>query len=251
MATLENKTAVVTGGNSGIGYATVEELKALGATVLFTGRRQILVSEAAKKLGAIGVVSDQGDLAQIERLTKTASEKLGKVDILVVNAGTFSRVPFESVTEEFYDDMMNINQKGVFFTIQKLLPVLNDGASIVLISASGSKGPGANGSSVYYTTRAAVNSMVRSLAIELAPRRIRVNAVLPGPIETPILSKAGLPEDERTNLMATLKGIVPLKRIGAAADVASLVTFLASENSSFITGAEYMIDGGLSRNPPI
>lgn len=251
MLTVQNKTAVVTGGNSGIGYATVEELKARGAKVLFTGRKADLVSAAAKKLGAIGVVSDQGDIIQTGELVRKSAEELGKVDILVVNAGTFAIVPFDSVTEDFYDEMMNTNQKGVFFTIQKFLPILNDGASIVLISASGSVGSSARGASVYYTTRAAINSMVRTLSIELAPRGIRINAVLPGPIDTPIFRKVGLPEETRANLMSTLREIVPLKKIGSPADVANLVTFLASDNSSFITGAEYMIDGGLSRNPPI
>ena len=243
------KTAVVTGGNSGIGYATVEALKDLGAKVLFTGRKQHLVAAAAKKLGAIGVVSDQSELSQIDELVKTTSEAFGKVDILVVNAGIFSIVPFELVTEEYYDHMNNINQKGVFFTIQKFLPILNDHASIVLISAAGTKSAGPMGTSVYYTTRAAINAMVRSLCIELAPRRIRINAILPGAIETPIFNKLGLPEEVLANVMGSLKESVPLKKIGTAADVAQLVTFLASDNAAFINGAEYLIDGGLSRKP--
>lgn len=249
MNKLENKTAVVTGGNSGIGYATVDELRNLGAKVLFTGRRQESVEEASGKLGAIGVVSDQSDLFQIDKLVKKATEELGKVDILVINAGTFAIVPFELVTEEFYDSMMNINQKGVFFTIQKFLPILNDNASIVLISAGGTKFSGAAGTSVYYTTRAAINAMVRSLTVELAPRRIRINAILPAAIETPIFNKIGLPAEVLPNLMETLKESIPLKRIGTAADVAHLVTFLASDRASFINGSEYMIDGGLSRKP--
>ncbi len=251
MQKLENKTAVVTGGNSGIGYATVEELRKLGAKVVFTGRRQDIVAEAAKNLGATGVVSDQADLDQIDRLVKKAAEELGKVDILVVNAGIFSVVPFESVTEQFYDNMMNINQKGIFFTIQKFLPVLNDNASIVLISASGTKGAGTTGASVYYTTRAAINAMVRSLCIELAPRGIRVNAVLPGAIDTPIFTKIGMPDEVLANVKGALKETMPLKKLGTASDVARLVTFLASDDAAFITGSEYMIDGGLSRNPPL
>ncbi len=251
MKMLHNKKAVVTGGNSGIGLAIIEELNNLGAKTLFTGRRQDSVADVARQLNAIGVVSDQGDLAQIDQLFSKTSAELGKIDILVVNAGIFSVAPFEQVTEAFYDEMMKVNQKGIYFTIQKFLPVLNDNASIILISAAGSKSAGARGASVYYLTRAAINSMARSLSIELAPRGIRVNAILPAAIDTPIFNKIGLPDEALANLLGTLKELLPVKRLGTGKDVANLVSFLASDNSSFITGAEYMIDGGLSRNPPI
>jgi NAD(P)-dependent dehydrogenase (short-subunit alcohol dehydrogenase family) len=251
MKKLENKTAIVTGGTTGIGYATVSALTSLGAKVLFTGRNQDRVVAAAKQLGATGIVSNQGDLSQIEQLVQITADTLGKVDILVVNAGIFLVVPFESVTEEFYDNMMNVNQKGIYFTIQKFLPILNENASIVLISAAGSQSAGARGASVYYLTRAAINSMARTLCIELAPRGIRVNAILPAAIDTPIFDKMGLPDEVLDNVIGTLKEKLPVKRMGTATDIAHLVTFLASDNAAFITGAEYMIDGGLSRNPPI
>jgi NAD(P)-dependent dehydrogenase (short-subunit alcohol dehydrogenase family) len=247
MIQLKNKTAVVTGGNSGIGYATVEELTGLGANVLFTGRQQDSVQETAKKTGAIGIVSDQSDLAQIDLLVKKAAGELGKVDILFINAGTIAMVPLESVTEAFYDSMMAINQKGVYFTVQKFLPILSDNASIILMSAGGTQSSGAFGTSVYYMTRAAINSIVRSLTIELAPRGIRINAVLPAAIDTPIFTKIGLPADVLPNLMDKLKEAIPLKKLGTSKNVAQLVAFLASGASSYITGSEYMIDGGISR----
>ncbi len=251
MKSLENKTAVVTGGNSGIGYATVSALINQGARVLFTGRNEVTVAETSKQLGAVGVVSDQSDLSQIDELVKRTKHELQKVDILVVNAGTFSPAPFESVTEAFYDQMMDVNLKGIYFTVQKFLPLLNDNASIVLISAAGSKSAGAKGGSVYYLSRAGINSMVRTLCIELAPRHIRINAILPAAIDTPIFNKMGLPQEVLAGVMGTLKEKIPLKKLGTAADVANLVVFLASENSSFITGSEYMMDGGLSRIAPI
>ena len=249
MNNLKGKTAVVTGGNSGIGYATAQQLIRQVAKVLITGRKHDQVMEAAKNLNAIGVASDQSDLSQITKLVKKASEDFGRVDILFINAGSFALVPFDHVTEEFYDDFLDANLKGVFFTLQKFLPILNDNASVILMSAGGTKASGAVGSSVYYITKAAINSMVRSLAIELAPRGIRINAVLPAAIDTPIFSKFGLPEEALPNLMNSLKDAIPLKKIGAASDVASLVVFLASDGSSFITASEYVIDGGLAVKP--
>src|SRR5688572_16070679 len=149
MKQLENKNAVITGGNSGIGYATVEEFIKQGAKVIFTGRQQELVSNAAKQLGATGLVSDQSDLSQIDKLVKKANSDLGKIDVLVINAGVFSVVPFEMVTEENYDSITNVNQKGVFFTLQKFIPILNEGASVIIVSALGAERAGAAGTSVY------------------------------------------------------------------------------------------------------
>jgi NAD(P)-dependent dehydrogenase (short-subunit alcohol dehydrogenase family) len=249
MNNLKGKTAVVTGGNSGIGYATAQQLIGQGAKVLITGRKHDQVMEAAKNLNAIGVASDQSDLSQITKLVKKASEEFGRVDILFINAGSFALVPFDQVTEEFYDDFLDANLKGVFFTLQKFLPILNGNASVILMSAGGTKASGAVGSSVYYITKAAINSMVRSLAIELAPRGIRINAVLPAAIDTPIFSKFGLPEEALPNLMNSLKDAIPLKKIGTASDVASLVVFLASDGASFVTASEYVIDGGLAVKP--
>jgi NAD(P)-dependent dehydrogenase (short-subunit alcohol dehydrogenase family) len=251
MDKLANKTAVVTGGTSGIGYSTVEELKIQGAKVMFTGRKKDRIAEAANKLGATGVVADQADLAQIDNLVKKAAEELGKVDILVINAGSLAILPFESVTEEFYETFLTSNLKGAFFTIQKFLPILNDNASIVLISAAGTVSTAARGASVYYIAKAGYNSLVRSLSVELAPRGIRVNAVLPAAISTPIFKDFNLPDEVLAGLMEKLKQAIPLKRVGQPKDVANLVAFLSSDDSSFISGTEYIIDGGLARNPPI
>jgi NAD(P)-dependent dehydrogenase (short-subunit alcohol dehydrogenase family) len=247
MINLKNKTAVVTGGSSGIGYATVKELKSLGAKVLFTGRNQEAISKTSKELDAIGFVSDQGKLSDIDKLVDKSKQELGKVDILFINAGTFTPTPFEKVTEEFYDDFIRVNQKGVFFTIQKFSHLLNNDASIILMSAGGTKSTGASGTSVYYQARSAVNAMVRNLCHELAPRGIRINAILPAAIETPIFNKAGVPEEVLPGLFNKLKEAIPLKRLGTPTDVARAVAFLASDNASFINGTEYVIDGGMAR----
>lgn len=249
MKSLQNKTAVITGGNSGIGFATAEEFISLGAKVLFTGRKQDLVDDAASQLGAIGIVSDQSDLSQIDRLVEKAGTEFEKVDILVINAGIFSIVPFELVTEENYDSIMNINLRGVFFTLQKFIPLLNTGSSVILTSALGATTSGATGTSVYNATRAAVNSLARSLSFELAAKGIRVNTVSPGPIETPIFNKVGLPPEALQQMAGAMQQRIPLKRFGTASDVAKLITFLSSDDASFITGSEYLIDGGIGRVP--
>jgi NAD(P)-dependent dehydrogenase (short-subunit alcohol dehydrogenase family) len=247
MKQFENKTAVITGGNNGIGLATVRVLKERGAKVLFTGRNPESVSAAAKATGAIGVASDQSDLSAINKLVKTAARELGKVDILFICAGTLVIMPFEQVTEEVYDEFMGINMKGMYFTLQKFLPLLNDNASVFMMSGSGTKTSTFVGSSLKFQAAAAVNSMVRTLTLELAPRGIRVNAILPGSIETDVFKHAGFPDEAIAQTYETIKAGIPLKRIGKPEDVANLVAFLASEEASYINGVEYIIDGGLAR----
>jgi len=247
MKQLENKTAVITGGTSGIGLATVKVLMDRGAKVLFTGRNPANVDAAAKATGAVGVVADQSSLKQLEHLAKHASQELGKVDILFINAGTLKIVPFEQVTEEIYDEYICINQKGVYFTLQKLLPVLNDNAAVFLMSGSGTKTGTFLGSSLKFQTASAVNSMVRTLTLELAPRGIRINAILPGSIDTDVYKHAGIPEEAIPGIIETIRAGVPLKRAGTAEDVANLVAFLSSDEASYINGVEYIIDGGLAR----
>lgn len=248
---LKDKTAVITGGSSGIGYATAKMFMDEGARVLITGRNHDQVAKSAKELNVIGIPSDQSDLSQIDKLVEKASVEFGKVDILFMNAGSLAAMPFEKVTVDFYDAFLQANLKGVFFTIQKFLPVLNENASIILMSAGGTRSSQATGTSVFYISKAAMNSLARSLAVELAPRGIRVNAILPAAIETPILSNLGIPEEALPRVKSTLAQAIPLKRMGAASEVASLVAFLASNNASFVSGAEYVIDGGLAVKPLI
>jgi NAD(P)-dependent dehydrogenase (short-subunit alcohol dehydrogenase family) len=243
---LANKTAVITGGNSGIGLATVTAFKEQGAKVLFTGRNPETVAATAQSTGTIGVVSDQSDLKQIDELVGRTIQELGKVDILFINAGTIKMIPFERVTEEMFDAYIKINQKGVYFTIQKFLPILNDNAAIILMSGGGTKTLTPPGSSLNMQTKSAVNAMMRTLTLELAPRGIRINAVLPSAVETDLLKNAGVPEEGIPQTYAKLKEIIPVKRTGKAEDVAHLVTFLASDEARYINGAEYVVDGGFA-----
>lgn len=247
MKQLQNKTAVITGGNNGIGLATVKVLKDRGTKVLFTGRNPETVAAAAKTTGAIGVVSDQGKMSEIDNLVSRASQELGKVDILFINAGTLKVIPFEKVTEEDFDEYININQKGIYFTLQKFLPILNDNAAVFLMSGSGTKTSTFVGSSLKFQASSAVNSMVRTLTLELAPRGIRINAILPAAVETEILKHAGVPEEAISQMHEMLKEGIPLKRMGKAEDVANLIAFIASDEAGYINGVEYIIDGGLAR----
>lgn len=244
---LQDKVAVVTGGNSGIGLATAEEFVAKGARVVITGRNAYAVTSAAEKLGngTSGVTADQSSLADADRLVAEVKERYGKVDVLFVNAGIGAFSPVSDVTEQAFDSIMNTNFKGAFFTIQKFLPILNEGGSIILLS-SVSAFTGMPGSSVYSASKAALNALGRTLSAELAPRRIRVNTVNPGPIVTPILSKAGMDDGSIDAIRQKYAERIPLNRAGESAEVAKLVAFLASSDASFITGAEYNIDGGLT-----
>jgi len=247
MKQLQSKTAVITGGNSGIGLATVKVFKARGATVLFTGRNPETVAAVARETGTVGVVSDQSDLRQIEDLVETTTRELGKVDILFINAGTLKIIPFAEVTEAIYDEYMSINMKGMYFTLQKFLPLLNDNAAVVLMSGSGTKTSTFLGSSLKFQAASAVNSMVRTLTLELAPRGIRINAILPAAVETDVYIHAGFPQEAVPSIYETIVAGVPLKRVCKPEEVANLVAFLASDEASYINGVEYIIDGGLAR----
>src|SRR5688572_11469579 len=218
MKRLEGKTAVITGGNSGIGLATVKLFKERGAKVLFTGRNPETISVVAKSTGTIGVVSDQSDLKEIDKLVKKTSQEFGKVDILFANAGTIKMIPFENVTEEVFDHYIKINQKGVYFTIQKFLPILNDNAVIILMSGGGTKTLTPPGSSLNQQTKSATNSMMRTLALELAPRGIRINAILPSAIETYLMRNSDVPEENISQVYEKLKEIIPVKKTGKAED---------------------------------
>ena len=248
MINLNGKIAVVTGGNSGIGYASAEKLKAKGAKVIITGRSAERVQEAANKLGVTGVVADVKDLSAIDSLVSQVKNQFGKVDILFVNAGIFAPAPVGQVSEEMFDHQMGINFKGAVFTIEKFLPILNDGASVINLSSVNAY-TGMPNTAVYAASKAAMNSYTRTAATELAPRKIRVNAINPGPIATPIFEKTGMPQEQLNGFAQAMQNRVPLKRFGQPEEVANLVVFLASDASSFMTGGEYVIDGGINVNP--
>ena len=250
MKNLTNKVAVITGGNSGIGYATAKELAEEGVKVIITGRNRTAIEKATNELGVTGIVSDQSKLAQIDQLVAEVKEKFGKVDILFLNAGLASFAPVESATEEHYDEIMNANVKGVYFTVQKFLPIINDGGSIIF-NTSVNAVLAMPDSSVYAASKAAVLSINKVLARELASRKIRVNAVSPGPIETPLYGKLGLSEEQVNGFGKVLGEKILLNRFGKAEEIAHVVKFLASDESSFITGSEITADGGLTVNAVI
>ncbi len=245
MKRLEGKVAVVTGGNSGIGLATAKRLHDEGARVAISGRSQKTLDEAVKFLGneALAVQADVSKLADLDKLFTAVRQKFGKIDVLFVNAGVAKFAPLDAVTEEHYDEQFDINTKGAYFTIRKALPFLNDGASIILNTSVVSHEGLVNGT-VYAATKAALRSLARSVAAELVGRHIRVNAVAPGPIETPIFERTGLPKEALAEFANTVLATVPMKRFGKPEEVAGAVAFLASSDASYITGVEIDVDGG-------
>jgi len=247
MSNLKNKTVVITGGNSGIGYATAKELAAKGAKVVITGRNKDAVAQAAAELNVTGIVSDQGDLKAIDSLVTDVKAKFDSVDVLFINAGVASFMPVELADESHFDGIMDVNFKGAYFTLSKFIPLLNEGASVVFLSSVNATS-GMPNSSVYAASKAAMNSLVKVASSELAGKKIRVNAVSPGPIDTPIFGKTGLDEASREGFATAIGNRVPLKRFGAAEEVAKLVSFLASDDAGFITGADYVVDGGVAVN---
>lgn len=244
MNNFQNKIAVVTGGNSGIGYAAAKELKEKGATVIITGRRKDVLEKAAADLGVTGLIANQADINNTEQLVATVTENYGQVDILFINAGIAAISPIENVSEQHFDDIMNINFKGAYFTLSKFIPILRDGGSVVFLSSIVASTTSV-ASSVYSASKAALNSVMKSAALELAPRKIRVNAVSPGPIATEIMHKAGLDDATLSTIKDSLITKSPLKRMGTSEEVASIVTYLSDDAAGFITGSEFIIDGGI------
>ena len=246
---LEGKTAVITGGNSGMGLATARRFAAEGANVVITGRRQAEIDSALKEIGsskAIGIQGDVSNLKDLDRLYATIKSKFGAIDILFANAGLGNVVPFAQVTEENFDLQFNVNVKGLFFTVQKALPLMKDGGSIIL-NASVASSKGFGGLSVYSATKAAVRSFARSWTTDFKDRKIRVNVLSPGPIATPIFGKMGLTEDQQKEFGANVVQQVPMGRIGESDEIASAVLFLASGESSYVTGIELTVDGGMAQ----
>src|ERR1700722_2803415 len=245
---LEGKVAVITGGNSGIGLATAERFVAEGASVFITGRRQTQLDEAVKKIGdrATGVQGDVSKLTDLDRLYATVREKAGRIDILFANAGIAEFAPLGAISEEHYDTIFDANVKGVLFTVQKALPLMPDGASIIL-NASIVASTGAPAFSVYSATKAAIRSFARGWILDLKDRKIRVNAISPGPIETPGLNGLVQNEEQGKEFRSALLAGVPLGRFGTPDEIAKAAVFLASDDSSFVTGTELFVDGGAAQ----
>lgn len=245
MNKLQGKTAVITGGNSGIGFATARLFLSEGAKVIITGRNRKAVEDAVSELGhnAFGIVSDAGDTEQLNILPQQVKGIFFVVDILFVNAGVALFAPFEQTTEELFDTNININLRGAFFTVQKLLPMIAAGGSIILNSTI-LHHCGFEGASAYSASKAAVFSLCKTLAVEFAGKNIRVNNISPGPINTPIYKKMGMPEELLQEFAAGVQAKIPMQRFGAPEDVANAALFLASTDSSFMTGSEITVDGG-------
>jgi NAD(P)-dependent dehydrogenase (short-subunit alcohol dehydrogenase family) len=245
MSDLKNKIAVVTGGNSGIGFASAQQLIEDGAKVIITGRNKQAVEEAATQLGhgTVGIVADQASIADTDALVKKITDTYGKVDVLFINAGVASFAPLEYLSEDAYDSIMNVNLKGAIFTFQRFLPLLQEGASVIFLSSVNAYTGMAN-TLAYAASKAGLNSVMRTTATELAPKGIRVNSISPGPIQTPLFGKVGLPAEALQSFAENLIEKIPLKRFGESAEVAKLVSFLGSNDSGFITGTDFTIDGG-------
>lgn len=245
---LKNKVAVVTGGNSGIGLATAHSLIGDGAKVVITGRNQENLDRAVAALGpnAQALQGDVANLDDLERIFQTVSATHGKIDVLFVNAGIAEFVPIESVDVEHYERLFGTNVKGAYFTVQKALPHLNDGASIILNSSIVNV-LGLPGASIYAATKAALRSFARTLAVELASRKIRVNVVSPGLTETPLVGKIGLTQDELEAFGADVTAKTPAGRVGQPNEIANVAMFLASPASSYVNGAEFAADGGFAQ----
>ncbi len=248
MAKLEGKVAVVTGGNSGIGLATAKRFVAEGAHVFITGRRQAELDAAVSQIGknVSGVQGDVSNLADLDRLYATVKQQKGRVDVLFANAGLGEFVPLGQITEAHFDKTFGVNVKGTLFTVQKALPLMPDGASIVMNGSMVSmKGWPAFG--VYAATKAALRSFARTWSVDLKSRKIRVNVVSPGTVITPGYKNAGLSDEQIAKIEAEAAAATPLGRVGTPEEIAKAVVFLASDESSYVTGIELFVDGGLAQ----
>ncbi|ROO87085.1 NAD(P)-dependent dehydrogenase (short-subunit alcohol dehydrogenase family) [Actinocorallia herbida] len=249
MGLLEGKTALVTGGGSGIGLASAVRLAAEGAQVFITGRRKTELDAAVEVIGAgaaTAVTGDISDPADLDRLYETIRSRGSGLDVLFANASVAAFVPLEQATEEHFDALFGINVRGTLFTVQKALPLLNDGASVIL-NGSTNVDVGAEAFGVYAATKAATRSFARTWANELKGRGIRVNTITPGPTDTPGLSGLAPDPEQAAGLRRHLAAQVPLGRLGRPEEIAAAVAFLASDQSSFITGSSLYVDGGLNQ----
>ena len=245
MTRLEGKVAVITGGSSGIGLATARRFVSEGAYIYITGRRQRELDAAVRQIGkhVTAVQGDVSQLADLDHLYATVKQQHGRIDIVFANAGFGEFAPLGEISEAHFDKLFNSNVKGLLFTVQKALPLLQDGGSIILTASTGSI-KAVPGFSVYHATKAAIRSFARNWTLDLQARQIRVNAVSPGPTDTLFQSHLGLTEEQRKQIVRSLVTAIPLGRLGDPDEVAKAVVFLASDDSSFITGIELFVDGG-------
>jgi NAD(P)-dependent dehydrogenase (short-subunit alcohol dehydrogenase family) len=254
MKRLEGKVAVITGGSSGIGLATAQRFVEEGAYVFTTGRRQSQLDQAVKQIGknnnnnVTGVQGDVSNLADLDRLYATVKEQKGRIDILFANAGIGELAPLGAITEAHFDKTFGINVKGLLFTVQKALPLFQDGGGgSIILNASIASSKGIEALSVYSATKAAVRSFARSWTVDLKHRKIRVNAISPGPIDTPGVSELVQGEEQIEQFKTSIISAVPMGRMGSPDEVAKAASFLASDDSSYVTGIELFVDGGMAQ----
>lgn len=248
MARLAGKTVLITGGTSGIGYAAAELFRAEGARVAITGQDETRLADAARRLGddVLALRIEMSALPEIDAMVSKVRDAFRQLDVLFVNAGVTWPAPLDSVDEAHFDGQIAINLKGPFFTVQKAAPLLRQGASVILTTSCLDE-MGLAGMSVYSASKAALRSLARTVSAELSPRGIRVNAIAPGPVNTPIYGKLGMTAEQLEGFAADLKGKIPMRRFAEAGEIASAALFLASSDSSFMLGEEITIDGGWAR----
>ena len=247
---LNEKVTAITGGNSGIGFATAREFKANGAKLAIFGRDKQTLGRAAADLGpeALAIQGDVRKAGDLQNFFERVSARFGKIDVLVANAGIAKFAPVASMPEELFDELSDILFKGVFFTVQKALPFLRDGASVILVGSADADKMGRMGTSIYTAAKAAVRSLARSMSVELLGRRIRVNVLSPGMTDTPIITReGGLPGMTPEQLAAVITQTIPLKRRGKPEELAKAALFLASDDSSYCLGVELVVDGGMTQ----
>jgi NAD(P)-dependent dehydrogenase (short-subunit alcohol dehydrogenase family) len=252
MNKLEGKVAVITGGSSGIGLATAQRFISEGAHVFITGRRQSELDAAVKQIGknnnnVTGIQGDVSNLADLDRLYAAVKEQKGRIDILFANAGIDEFAPLGAITESHFDKIFSVNVKGLLFTVQKGLPLFQDGGGSIILTASAGGSKGIEGYSVYHATKAAIRSFARTWTVDLKHRKIRVNAISPGPIHTSLIDTLVQSEEQAERLKASVVGTIPLGRMGNPDEVAKAALFLASDDSSYVTGIELFVDGGVAQ----
>ena len=247
MKRFEGKVAVVTGGNSGIGLATAKAFAREGASVVITGRDEATLDSAEREIGmgTMAVKADVSRLGDLDALMDKVKSRFRKIDALFVNAGVGKFVPFDQVTEAFYDEIMNVNVKGVFFTVQKALPLMGPGSAVVL-NASINAHKGMPGTTVYGPAKAAVHNMAKTMSADLVTKGIRVNSISPGPIESSLLKRLGMTDEQLKQTNEWILGQVPLKRFGTGDEIAEAVLYLCSPAAGFTVGADLVIDGGMT-----